>query len=241
MDFQHPLVRGQLLQRYKRFLADVRIETEDGPREVVAHCANPGSMMGLAAPGSTVWLQPNPNPKAKLDWRWELTDTGSALVCINTARANQVVSEALAADAILELSGYASFKPEVKYGTASRIDFLLQDDNRPDAYLEVKSVTLSRPSPDQEPVAEFPDSRTQRGTKHLQELSDMRRAGHRAVMLFLVQRGDCTHFKPARDIDPVYADALVKAVEAGVEVLCYAVDVRVEGLSVDAPLPVYLD
>ena len=241
MRFQSPLVRGHLLKRYKRFLADVRIETGGGPEEVVAHCANPGSMLGLAEPGVAVWLQRNPNPKAKLDWRWELTDAGSSLVCINTGRANQVVSEALETGAVPELAGYGSIRPEVKYGNASRIDFLLQDSDRPDAYVEVKSVTLSRSLPDREHAAEFPDSRTQRGTKHLQELTDMRRAGHRAVMLFLVQRGDCTHFRPARDIDPVYADALAAATEGGVEALCYTVDVSVEGLSVKAPLPVYLD
>ncbi len=241
MQFQNPLVRGELLKRYKRFLADVRIETDDGAEDVVAHCANPGSMLGLAEPGVSVWLQRNPNPKAKLDWRWELTDAGSSLVCINTGRANQVVAEALETDAIPELTGYGAIRPEVKYGNASRIDFLLQDSDRPDAYLEVKSVTLSRSSTDGEPTAEFPDSRTQRGTKHLQELTDMHQAGHRAVMLFLVQRGDCTHFRPARDIDPVYADALTAAVHAGVEAICYGVDVSVEGLSVKSRLPVYLD
>ena len=241
MKFQSPLRRGRLLKRYKRFLSDVVIDGPGGPEEVVAHCANPGSMMGLAEPGSTVWLLPNNNPKAKLDWRWELTDAESSLVCINTSRANQVIGEALAAKEIAELRAYETIRPEVKYGQSSRIDFLLQNNSEPDAYVEVKSVTLSRSTTPEGRVAEFPDAQTKRGTKHLHELIEMRASGNRAVMLFLAQRGDCTHFRPARDIDPVYADALTQAVKCGVEVLCYSAVVCVDDVAVDKPIPVYLD
>ena len=240
MRFDHPLLEGRLVKRYKRFLADVIVQRDGSPETVTAHCANPGSMMGLADPGATVWLQPNPNPKAKLDWRWELTDCGSSLVCINTARANQVVAEALEARTVRELSDYETVRPEVPYGEGSRVDFLLGKDGAPDAYLEVKSVTLSRDSAAAHRAAEFPDARTARGTKHLNDLLQVRAAGDRAVMLFLVQRMDCSLFRPAADIDPVYAETLRRAQDGGVELLCYASDVTREGLRLGSPLPVSL-
>lgn len=241
MLFPEALVRGRLVRRYKRFLADVEIETPDGLNEVVAHCANPGSMMGLAEPGATVWLLPNRNPSAKLDWRWELTDSGDSLVCINTGRANTVVGEALAARAIPQLAAYSGIRPEVKYGTSSRIDFLLEQDGLPPAYVEVKSVTLRRPDTGDPLSAEFPDSVTKRGAKHLDELIEVGKNGGRPVMFFLVQRGDCTHFRAADDIDPVYAASLKRAVEAGVEVLCYTAEISTTGISLGKALPVHLD
>ena len=239
MKFPTPLTRGRLLRRYKRFLAD--IEMESGA-QIVAHCANPGSMMGLAEPGSEVWLSPNTNPKAKLDWRWELVRTGDGhLVCINTAHPNRIGEEAIGAGAIPELAGYASLRREVKYGKNSRIDILLEDEARPPCYVEIKSVTLRRAQGDHPTAAEFPDAVTKRGAKHLMELADMADSGARAVILYLAQRNDCDHFRIAADIDPAYAAAMAEARARGVEALCYACDISPEGIRIDRPLTLFFD
>lgn len=230
MRFPAPLIEGRLIRRYKRFLAD--IELADGS-EVTAHCANPGSMMGVADPGSRVWLSPSPNPKAKLDWRWELIEVDGHLVGINTAHPNRIVEDAVGAGEIAELAGYAGLRREVKYGANSRIDLLLEDPGR--CYVEVKNVTLKRGG-----TAEFPDAPTARGRKHLGELIQMAADGHRAVMFFLVQRADCAHFGPARDIDPDYADTLSRAADAGVELICYHCDLSIEGIKIAGALPIRL-
>jgi sugar fermentation stimulation protein A len=238
MKFPSPLTRGRLLRRYKRFLSDIEMESGE---TVVAHCANPGSMMGLAEPGSEVWLSPNANPKAKLDWRWELVRTGEGhLVCINTAHPNRVAEEAIAAQAIPELAGYGSLRREVKYGDNSRIDILLEDDARPACYVEIKSVTLRRAEGGNPTAAEFPDAVTKRGAKHLGELANMVESGARAVMLYLVQRSDCDHFRVAADIDPGYAAAMKEARASGVEALCYACDITPEGIEIGGALPIVL-
>lgn len=238
MQFPSPLTRGTLLRRYKRFLSDIEMDTGE---TVIAHCANPGSMMGLAEPGSEVWLSPNSNPKAKLDWRWELVRTGGGdLVCINTAHPNRIGEEAIGAGAIPELAGYASLRREVKYGQNSRIDILLEDAARPACYVEIKSVTLRRPEGPCPTAAEFPDAVTKRGAKHLAELADMAESGSRAVMLYLAQRNDCDHFRVAADIDPAYATALADARARGVEALCYACDIQPDGIRLDRPLPLVL-
>ncbi len=237
MDFPAPLSRGRLLRRYKRFLADVMLD-ETG-EEVVAHCANPGSMMGLAEPGSEIWLSRNGNPKAKLDWRWELVRTGEGhLVCINTAHPNRVAEEAVAAGAIPELAGYGTLRREVKYGANSRIDILLEDPARSPCYVEIKSVTLRRPDGAHPTAAEFPDAVTKRGAKHLVELAEVAQNGGRAVMLYLVQRGDCDRFRVAADIDPGYAAAMAEARRRGVEALCRQCEVTRDGIAIGAALPV---
>ncbi len=211
MKFPVPLTEGRLIKRYKRFLADV--ELADGST-VVAHCANSGSMLGCKEPGSKVYLSPNQNPKAKLDWRWEMVEVEGTLVGINTSHPNRLVEAAIADGTIQELQDYGSMRREVKYGQNSRIDILLEDPGL--CYVEVKNVTLRVGV-----EAQFPDAVTTRGTKHLNELSQMVSDGHRAVMVYLVQRGDCELFRPAADIDPIYAGALKAAYAAGVEVLCY--------------------
>jgi len=241
MQYPDALVRGRLVRRYKRFLSDVEIPGPDGTVQVTAHCANPGSMMGLADPGATVWLLPNRNPTAKLDWRWELTEADGTLVCINTSRANTIVGEALSAGKVPALSAYSAVRPEVKYGKSSRIDFLLEEDGLPPAYVEVKSVTLRRPEAGDPQAAEFPDSVTKRGAKHLDELVEVGKAGARPVMFFLVQRGDCTHFRAAADIDPAYAAALKRAAQNGVEVLCYMAEISTDGIVLGPSLPLDLD
>jgi len=228
MNYPEPLEPARLIRRYKRFLADV--ERADGSALTV-HCANPGSMMGLAEPGLEVFLSDSGDPKRKLRHSWELVRTATgALVNVNTGRANAVAEEMIGAGHIPELAGYDGLKREVPYGTNSRIDLLLSDPHRAAAhalaYVEVKSVTLSREAG----LAEFPDAVTARGAKHLSELAAVAANGDRAVMLFLVQRADCIRFRPAADIDPVYASALKEAADAGVDCLCYACEPSPQGL-----------
>jgi sugar fermentation stimulation protein A len=224
MRFQTELIPARLIRRYKRFLADC---TLDDGREVTAHCANPGSMMGLAEPGMKIWLEPNDDPKKKLKYGWRLVDHENGhFTGVDTSVPNRALRAALMAQQILPLADYKMVRPEVKYGTNSRIDFLLSEPGLSDAYVEVKSVTLSR----QPGLAEFPDSVTKRGTKHLGELAAMVADGHRAVMLYLIQRTDCDRFDLARDIDPAYSAAFETAKAAGVEVMCFDTVISPEGV-----------
>ncbi|HTH96001.1 MAG TPA: DNA/RNA nuclease SfsA [Stellaceae bacterium] len=233
MLYPKPLVRALLLRRYKRFLADIRFE--DGS-EAVAHCANPGSMLGLAEPGTTVWLLPATGPGRKLAWSWELVDAGTSLVGINTGHANRLAEEAILAGTIPALSGYDTLRREVRYGESSRVDFVLETPGRPICYVEVKSVTLSR----QPGLAEFPDTATARGLKHLNELAAMAVAGARAVLLYIIQRGDCTGFAYTADLDPAYMAAARRVHAAGVEVLCHGCRVAPEGIVVSNALPLLI-
>ncbi len=227
MQFQTPLIPAILIRRYKRFLADCRLP--DG-REVVAHCPNPGSMMGLKDEGLQVWLEPNDDPKKKLKYGWRLVEFPNGhFVGIDTAVPNKAVKAALIAGQVKELAAYKTVRPEVKYGKNSRIDFLLTQDGLPDCYIEVKSVTLMR----EKGLAEFPDSVTARGAKHLNELEKMVAQGHRAVMLYLVQRTDCDRFDLARDIDPAYGAAFEKALQNGVQVMCISTKITPEGVWLD--------
>ena len=232
MRFEHPTQRAVLLRRYKRFLADVRLE--DGS-ELTVHCANPGSMKGLDAPGSPALISDSGNPKRKLPHSLELVKAGRSWVVVNTARANQVAAEALAAGAIPALAGRGEARAEVKMGESSRVDFLLEG-ARGRTWVEVKSVTLAEGR-----TALFPDAVTARGLKHLQELSERVREGDRAAMLFLVGRGDCREFRPAADIDPAYAAGLAAARDAGVEVIVHRARVRESGISVGDSLPARID
>ena len=231
MLFARPLVRGTLLRRYKRFLADVMLQ--DG-REVTTHCANSGAMSGLNAPGTTVWLEPVSGPKRKLAFAWRLVELDPGrFVGIDASLPNRLVAEALAADGIPALAGYETVRPEVRYGAASRVDFVLSAPGRPEAYLEVKNVHFQR----QPNLAEFPDSATARGARHLRELAAMAAAGHRAVMLYVVQRSDCAALRLAADRDPAYAAAAAAARAAGVEVLAHAVRIDPTGIWLDRRLP----
>jgi sugar fermentation stimulation protein A len=237
MRFPKPLLRGRLVRRYKRFLADVLLDSGEA---VTAACPNTGSMLGLVAPGSVVWLSESENPTRKYRHTWELVEAdlghGPALVGINTGHPNRLVAEAIGAGAIAELEGFAGLRREVRYGRASRIDLLLEDPARGLAYVEVKNVHLSR-----EPgLAEFPDSVTTRGVRHLEELTDMVRAGHRGVMLFLIQRADARRFALAADIDRTYARAFDEAVAAGVEALAYRCRMSPDEIRLDAPVPIAL-
>ena len=237
MRFPIPLTRGTLIRRYKRFLSDI---TLDGGEAITAHVANPGAMIGLTEPGSEVWLSPNTSPTAKLAWRWELVRVGGCLIGVSTAHPNCLAEETIAAGRIAELTGYAACRREVRYGQNSRVDLLLEDPARPPCYVEVKNVNLRRQQPGRETAAEFPDAVTKRGAKHLVELGNMVEAGARAVMLYIVQRGDCDHFRLAADIDPTYAAGLAEARKRGVEALCYACDMRLDGIDVAGALPLAL-
>jgi sugar fermentation stimulation protein A len=230
MNFPHPLVPARLRRRYKRFLADV--EMTDG-RTVTVHCPNPGSMLGLDMPGAEVWLSPAASPRRKLPYTWELIRVGDGLVGINTGHPNALAEEAIRQNRIPELAGYERWRREVNYGVNSRIDLLCERDGRPACYVEVKNVHLKRSE-----AAEFPDCVTARGAKHLRELTAMVAAGHRAVMLYIVQRADCRRFSIAADIDPDYAAGLKQAMQAGVEAICYSCRIDIAGISVAGPLPI---
>lgn len=230
MDFPQPLIRGTLIQRYKRFLADILLD--DGTK-ITAHCPNPGAMLGLNTPGLRAHVSLSPDPKRKLPHTLELVEADGGLVGINTMHPNRLVAEALAMGAIPELAGYAAHRREVKYGVNSRVDFLLTAPDRPACWLEVKNCHLRREGT----LAEFPDCVAARSLKHLRELTAMAAAGDRAVMLFVVQRTDCDAFAACHDLDPAYAHGLQAAAAAGVEVLAYACGVSPDAVVLSHPIP----
>ncbi len=232
MRFQTPLVPARLIRRYKRFLADVSLESGG---EVTVHCPNPGAMLGLAEPGMRVWLETNDDPRKKLKHGWRLVELpGDHLAGIDTSVPNRVVKEALLARAIPALSDYDKVTPEVRYGTNSRVDFVLQGPGLPNAYVEVKNVHLRRSGA----LAEFPDCVTKRGAKHLDELANVVAQGHRGMMLYLVQRTDCREFRLARDLDPGYSEAFDRARNAGVEAVCHTTRISTESVDIGEQLPV---
>ncbi|MEN8255643.1 MAG: DNA/RNA nuclease SfsA [Verrucomicrobiota bacterium] len=216
-----PMVFGTLLKRYKRFLADV--ELEDGS-VITAHCPNTGRMTTCAEPGWKVALSDSQNPKRKYRFTWELVHNGDCWICVNTGRANQMAFEAVSQNMIPELSGYAEVLREQRFGS-SRFDLLLRTgDNL--CYVEVKNVTLLA----DDGCYAFPDAVTERGRKHLDELVDAVKAGHRAAMLYVIPRSDGTTFRPAHEIDPAYAEALDSAMAAGVEAHAWRADASPEGI-----------
>lgn len=233
MRFLPPLVPATLKRRYKRFLADVVLP--DGT-ELTAHVANPGAMTGLMTPGARVWLSRAKNPERKLPYSWELVEadlgSGVEIVGVNTGHPNVLVAEAIVTNSISELTGYESIRREIRYGRNSRIDFLLEAPARPPCYVEVKNVHLMR----QPGVAEFPDSVTTRGAKHLDELSNVVASGARAAMLFLIQIGSAETFALARDIDPAYGAAFDRARANGVEAFAYRCALNYEAIEVAGPV-----
>lgn len=235
MIFPHPLSEGRLVRRYKRFLADV--ELADGSL-VTAHCANTGSMLGCAQPGSRVWLSRSHDPKRKLAWTWELVEVNGVPVGIHTGRSNALAREAIEAGLVPELAGYPRIRGEVAYGgedgKRSRIDLLLEADDRPPCWVEVKNVSAAV----SHGIALFPDAVTVRGQKHVLEMMDRVAAGDRAALLFCVQRNDVGEVRPADAIDPEYGRLLRRALAAGVEVYALAGAPSPEEIRLCRPLPV---
>jgi sugar fermentation stimulation protein A len=229
MRWPHPLIPGRLIRRYKRFLADVALHAGG---DVTVHCPNPGRMLGLEAPGSRVWLSRGTNPLRKLPLTLELVEADGALVGINTMHPNRLVEEAIRAGRIEELAGYHEIRREVAYDGGSRIDLLLREPGRPDCYVEVKNVHLKRAA-----LAAFPDTVTARGARHLAAMCRQVGAGARAVLVYVVQRADCAAFAVADDIDPLYAEAYRLALAGGVEAVCRACTVSLEGIELALPLP----
>ena len=235
MRFGPALIPATLACRYKRFLADVVLDNGD---MLTVHVANPGAMTGLDRPFSRVWISDSQNPMRKLSHTWELVEvdlgSGLELVGVNTVCPNLLVAGVIETGLIAELHGYSSVRREVKYGTNSRVDFLLEDPTRSRCYLEVKNVHLMR----RPRLAEFPDSVTERGAKHLDDLAAEVRAGARAVQLYIVQIPSADRFAIAHDIDPTYAAAFDRARAAGVEMLAWRCAVTVEGIELLAPVPI---
>jgi len=229
MRFSTPLVPATLVKRYKRFLADCRLL--DGS-VVTAHCANPGSMMGLAEEGARIWLEPNDDPRKKLKFGWRLVEhAGGHFTGVDTSVPNRLLREILLT--LPEFADYDALRAEVPYAEKSRVDFLLSGAGQRDAFVEVKSVTLSRRSA----LAEFPDSVTARGARHLADLAAEVAKGNRAVLFFLVQRTDAQAVAVARDLDPTYAAAFDAATAAGVEVICYDTLITPEAIRLGRRLP----
>lgn len=225
-----PMARGVIVQRYKRFFVDMVLD--DG-RAITAHVPNPGAMLGLKDPGLAAWVSWSGDPKRKLPWTLQLVEADDGLVGVNTMNPNRLVAEALAADAIPELSGYAVIRPEVKYSDASRVDFLLTHPDRPPCWLEVKNCHYRRDGT----LAEFPDCVAARSARHLKDLAAEVARGARAVQLFVVQRTDCDRFAACADLDPAYARGLRDAAEAGVEVLCYRCDISPDEILISRRIP----
>ncbi|MDZ5698302.1 DNA/RNA nuclease SfsA [Chelativorans sp. M5D2P16] len=234
MKFPAPLIEARLIRRYKRFLADV--ELADGTLCTVA-VPNTGSMLGLTAQGSRVLLSRSANPKRKYPHSLEIVEADGTLVGINTGLPNRLAAEAIRAGLVGDLGTYPVLRPEQRYGERSRIDFLLQHPDRPPAYVEVKNVHYMR-----EPgLAEFPDTVTVRGARHLDELVAMRAAGARAVMVYVVQRSDCHRFRLCVDLDPLYAAAFTRARDAGVEAFVIGCQINADAIVPDRLIEMEFD
>lgn len=231
MRFPAPLLPGTFGRRYQRFFADVRLA--DG-RLVTAHCPNSGSMLGCLAAGSPVYLSHHPDRGRRLLYTWEMVRVGRAWVGINTLWPNRLVVEAIDNGVLAELQGYEEIRREVQIGRGTRLDLSLEGPGRR-CYVEVKNVTLRTGR-----LAAFPDAVTERGTRHVRELVRLARRGHRAALVFVVQRGDCDAFRPADEIDPTYGRLLRRAVRESVEVLAYEARVTPRGISLVRRLPLVL-
>jgi sugar fermentation stimulation protein A len=236
VSFPQPLLKARLVKRYKRFFADGILE---GGAEVTAHCPNTGSLKTCGSPGDTIFLLHDPSPTRKLAYTWELTELATGFVGVNTSRPNQVAKAAVLAGKIPELDGYQNIRSEVKYDQDSRIDLLLSEPKQGKShslcYVEVKNTTLF-----EDGAVKFPDAVTARGLKHLKALEAMVKQGHRAVMLYMVNRSEGNFFRVAGEIDPQYEKALIHAVQNGVEVLAYRIRHSLEGLDLGERVSVVL-
>jgi len=227
-----PLIKGVLIQRYKRFLADIELETGE---KVTVHCPNSGSMKGCAIPGSRVWLSESDNPKRKYKYTWELIKVPETMIGINTQVPNKLVKQSIENGLIQELSGYDRVTAEVKTSSHTRLDLLLENAAKEKCYVEIKNCTLVEKG-----IAMFPDAVTTRGQKHLDELVHLVSSGYRGVIFFLIQRMDANSFKPAEMIDKVYAQKLRKAVQKGVEVIAMDTSINTRMIRIKKHIPVSL-
>lgn len=236
MKFSSSLQHARLIKRYKRFLADIRL---DNDHQITIHCPNTGAMTGCATPDDQVWYSTSDNPKRKYPNTWEVSKNAQGQwMCINTNQANHIVKEAVTLNQIPELCGYDQLRSEVKYGEEnSRIDLLLQHQGKADCYIEVKSVTLLG----ENGQGYFPDAVSVRGQKHIRELISMVESGHRAVLFFLVQHTGIGRMSPARHIDVKYSELLAQAIDKGVEVLCYRTNIDASEITVDRTIAFSLD
>ena len=231
MQFASPLVTGHLVKRYKRFLADIVL---DNGAAITCSVPNTGSMLGLTDPGIRVWLSISSGQKRKYPHTLQMVEVGGTMIGINTGLPNRIAEEACLAGLIPSLAGYTQLKREQKYGLNSRIDILLAASGRPTSYVEVKNVHFSR----QPGLAEFPDSPTARGAKHLDELGNMVEYGHRGVMLYVVQRGDCDTLRICGDLDPAYAAAFERAMRRGVEAYAVKCHITPTGIAAISTMPI---
>ena len=224
MNFKETLISGELIKRYKRFFADVKI----GNNVITAHCPNTGSMMGLLKTGNRVWLSKSNNPKRKLKYTLQIIENQKVKVGINTHLTNKIVLDALNNSLIKELRNFDIINQEVKFGENTRFDFLITKKTKK-TFIEVKNVTLSR----QRGLAEFPDSVTSRGLKHIKELINASKKGYEIFILYVIQRDDCKKFALAKDIDPEYCELLVKAVKKKLNVICYDCKFSAKGIKLN--------
>jgi sugar fermentation stimulation protein A len=230
MQFETPLQSGTLIKRYKRFLADV---TTDEGDDITVHCPNSGSMRGCSTPGSRVMLSTSPNPKRKYPQTLEMIREGDTWIGVNTMITNKIVAEAILEGRIQELQGIDTLTREVTTSKSSRLDLLLERGNEK-IYVEIKNCSLV-----EEGWAMFPDAVTARGTKHLHELANLVKQGHRGIIFFLIQRMDANRFRPAAHIDPLYAKTLNEVCKKGVQVLAYQADITPEQIIVEKSIPCF--
>ena len=229
MNFEKKLISGLFVKRYKRFFADVKVNNQI----ITAHCPNTGSMYGLLKKDNKVWISKSDNPNRKLKYTLEIIEDKKSKVGVNTHSTNKIVNHALQNKLIKELSNFSEIKPESRYGTNTRFDFLIID-KKFKAFLEVKNVTLSR----KKKLAEFPDSVTSRGLKHINELVKAGKKKYKIFILFLVQRDDCDSFSIAKDIDPNYSIALRKAIKSNLKVLCYDCKFSSKGIKLNKKMKI---
>ena len=225
MKFENKLISGLFVKRYKRFFVDVKVKN----KIITAHCPNTGSMSGLLNENNKVWLSKSNNPNRKLKYTLEIIEVKKSKVGVNTHSTNKIVLHALQNNLIDEFSNILEIKPETKFGTNTRFDFLLLNKEKNKVFIEVKNVTLSR----KEELAEFPDTVTSRGLKHINELVKAGKKDYKIFILFLIQRDDCKLFSIAKDIDPDYADALAKAVKNKLKILCYDCKFSLKGIKLN--------
>ena len=231
MNFENRLIPGLFIKRYKRFFADIKINN----KIITAHCPNTGSMYGLLKKGNNVWISKSNNPNRKLKYTLEIIEDNYSKVGVNTHSTNKIVHHALQNNLIKEFDNILEIKPETKFGTNTRFDFLIIN-KKNKAFIEVKNVTLSR----QKEIAEFPDSVTIRGLKHLNELIKASKKNYKIFILYLIQRDDCKIFKIAKDIDLNYANALDKAVKKNLNILCYDCKFSSKGIKLNNKINIKL-